>query len=1100
MINQSNEDVIRHIKTHTERSVDDRSAVAVLNIFLRLEGRINASFSTDDKWPNHDGTFEFVSNPNISRSPKKTFYVQIKGTRNYSEKDGVVKYCLKDLAFPAFICEGVSFDPGILFVVLNPNDRGHERVFWKYMSVDFVNSIDFSKNSVIIDFETKNEILNSDESMMSFCNQLEIIIEQHSFVNQLSKKTYSEDQVEKIIKRCNEEITDSIDQLEIINTNGDNISKNILIRLDDLCASALLLNAMKDGYQQPSIAMAWEHSLLNIESKYLSDFYRGLQYIGKQIPDDGQSERLMLKYYNFMWQIRNFLQKTYDIKIFSNLEKITDYIGLDDLDKEYYKLVANAFNNIKQEVPICSATRFYVQKKTPFYVGTERYYEVILQQASIYASKYNRITAYTQKDISTGYSIKIDYVNSIINLWGIDTEIKIIKNWKVSIDPKCLNKLGKVLKVPLRLSSNYNEYDELMIFFSKTGMNLLELIDLCDVNFSKVLENIYQNTNTSNFKNILQILRDNYSKDHNTIIGRYTIRYLLLNMREEIFDRIMPSYLNPRCISNNLYLSKDCYSFEQNPLIINLVGSKTCSVNQMKYLANIVEKEKIEAVIPYWTIMKHIQETGEIYCDINSILTESSIKKYNSSLDYWERKNGFKIIIEENLAYIDSYENVTLSILKKLLELSQFYKESQKEFNKNYLNQNEIDILDLNKKEALKNAFVNSRVLLIYGAAGTGKTTLIDMISTMMSCQKKLFLTKTHASLQNLKRKIKNPGLNSDFAVIDSLRKKTCRDYDIVFIDECSVIDNRIMNDFLEKIHSNTLLVLAGDVYQIESIEFGNWFLYAKEIIKSQGSNVELLSTWRTDDQKLIELWEEVRNNGNLITEKLVIDGPFSENIGKNIFNKEKEDEVVLCLNYDGKFGLNNINIYMQNANSNESVTWGEWKYKVDDPILFNDTKRFNFLYNNLKGKIVNIIKLTDRIRFTVDVAITLTEEKCQNDGIEFIEKNEFGTRIRFEVLEYNEEMSEEDCKKTIVPFQLAYAVSIHKAQGLEYESVKVVIPNNNAEKITHGIFYTAITRAKENLRIYWSPETMQKIVKEFSLDNSKKISLDIIKNKLSEM
>lgn len=208
---------------------------------------------------------------------------------------------------------------------------------------------------------------------------------------------------------------------------------------------------------------------------------------------------------------------------------------------------------------------------------------------------------------------------------------------------------------------------------------------------------------------------------------------------------------------------------------------------------------------------------------------------------------------------------------------------------------------------------------------------------------KKLFLTKTHASLQNLKRKIKNPGLNSDFAVIDSLRKKTCRDYDIVFIDECSVIDNRIMNDFLEKIHSNTLLVLAGDVYQIESIEFGNWFLYAKEIIKSQGSNVELLSTWRTDDQKLIELWEEVRNNGNLITEKLVIDGPFSENIGKNIFNKEKEDEVVLCLNYDGKFGLNNINIYMQNANSNESVTWGEWKYKVDDPILFNDTKDLIF-------------------------------------------------------------------------------------------------------------------------------------------------------------
>lgn len=44
----------------------------------------------------------------------------------------------------------------------------------------------------------------------------------------------------------------------------------------------------------------------------------------------------------------------------------------------------------------------------------------------------------------------------------------------------------------------------------------------------------------------------------------------------------------------------------------------------------------------------------------------------------------------------------------------------------------------------------------------------------------------------------------------------------------------------------------------------------------------------------------------------------------------------------------------------------------------------------------------------------------------------------------------------SIVPFQLAYAVSIHKPQGLEYDSVKVVIPRSNSERITHGIFYTA--------------------------------------------
>ena len=57
---------------------------------------------------------------------------------------------------------------------------------------------------------------------------------------------------------------------------------------------------------------------------------------------------------------------------------------------------------------------------------------------------------------------------------------------------------------------------------------------------------------------------------------------------------------------------------------------------------------------------------------------------------------------------------------------------------------------------------------------------------------------------------------------------------------------------------------------------------------------------------------------------------------------------------------------------------------------------------------------------------------------------------------------NDEDRMYSVIPFQLSYAVSIHKAQGLEYDSVKVIIPKSNSEKITHGIFYTAITRAKK--------------------------------------
>lgn len=82
MINQSNDSIEKFVKTHTEKSDEDRAAVTVLGAFLRSDGRINPSFSADDKWPNHDGTFEFVPEPSVSRKPKQTFYVQIKGTSN----------------------------------------------------------------------------------------------------------------------------------------------------------------------------------------------------------------------------------------------------------------------------------------------------------------------------------------------------------------------------------------------------------------------------------------------------------------------------------------------------------------------------------------------------------------------------------------------------------------------------------------------------------------------------------------------------------------------------------------------------------------------------------------------------------------------------------------------------------------------------------------------------------------------------------------------------------------------------------------------------------------------------------------------------------
>ncbi len=80
-------------------------------------------------------------------------------------------------------------------------------------------------------------------------------------------------------------------------------------------------------------------------------------------------------------------------------------------------------------------------------------------------------------------------------------------------------------------------------------------------------------------------------------------------------------------------------------------------------------------------------------------------------------------------------------------------------------------------------------------------------------------------------------------------------------------------------------------------------------------------------------------SNGNVVYGRF----RFSENLGENIFHLD-EDEVVLCLNYDGKFGLNNMNQYFQNANTNsKAFSWEEWSYKIGDRIIFTNTRRSTY-------------------------------------------------------------------------------------------------------------------------------------------------------------
>ena len=279
-------------------------------------------------------------------------------------------------------------------------------------------------------------------------------------------------------------------------------------------------------------------------------------------------------------------------------------------------------------------------------------------------------------------------------------------------------------------------------------------------------------------------------------------------------------------------------------------------------------------------------------------------------------------------------------------------------------------------------------------------------------------------------------------------------------------------------------ILLVGDTYQINSIRFGNWFTALRSFLP-ETSVFELTKPYRTNNQRLLILWAKVRvmdDNAQEIIDKQ----SCSLKVDESLLTAVMDDEAVLCLNYDGLYGINNINRFLQESNPNPAIEWDVQQYKVGDPVLFLENNRFHpVIYNNMRGRIVGIEKLDqdtpeERIQFDIELNTTIDPDDTTFLPLEILD-NPGGenTIVRFYVYKVKSTDEDDDgtTARTIVPFQIAYAVSIHKAQGLEYNSVKIVITDEVDELITHNIFYTAITRAQNDLKIYWTPEVEKKIL-----------------------
>lgn len=864
-------------------------------------------------------------------------------------------------------------------------------------------------------------------------------------------------------------------------SNRGIISQDILSTLRNFVEHIMLKilsngQDIDDSYE--NICKAINYSKTKSEFK---DLYRLHNYLkistSHYTLDEQNSERLMLKYYEYLLKVQKYVFCKFSMKLLNNIEKFQ--LEIDKELLEYYEKIANKINYYSQRGNL-NSDKYYIQKIKPFYINQQIYYEITFNSANDNESKFNRVIAFTKLEITNFYSVKLSFQKENIEIFDKIMPILIITNWEVSIRD-CEYRNFTYLITGNYTSTGYREKNSLCLYLTKSGINLTELINFSDIEFQKIKREIARHSKTVIFFKILDICRYLIKRDSP---GSNILRYLLYHMNNKVI-KLQRLNIQNRKLSD-LYISYGCIPFDSMPFSSSLIGHNPQIIDLFFCFKSTKRQHELLAKL----IKNNTEINGKLFTDLNEIPRfdniETLVNKYNNIL-YDKHVEERKLVIDKNHIFINSYKSCTKEIIKELLSLSKIEIRNHSNSVQSWLKTTGYEIDCKEKEKALINLFATSCVALVYGSAGTGKSTLINHICHFYANKNILLLAQTNPAINNLKRKV-TASSNCTFITITKFlsNRNTLTQYDLLIIDECSTVSNSDMKKIINKANYKAL-ILVGDPYQISSIRFGNWFSIAYKVVPKK-SIYELTEPFRSSNKYLITLWERVRKMDDTILEILTRQN-YTTSLNNTIFSDTNNDGIILCLNYNGLYGINNINRLLQENNPNKSFKWGIQQFKINDPILFNDTNRFSpVIYNNMKGRINSIEMLdegvyNERIQFDIELDKVINEIDEFGQDFEYIGDTPNGNSIvRFSV--YKAQNSDDDSvesSNTIIPFQIAYAISIHKAQGLEYNSVKIVITDEVEEQITHNIFYTAITRAKEQLLIYWSPEVCKRV-----LDNIK--------------
>lgn len=473
-------------------------------------------------------------------------------------------------------------------------------------------------------------------------------------------------------------------------------------------------------------------------------------------------------------------------------------------------------------------------------------------------------------------------------------------------------------------------------------------------------------------------------------------------------------------------------------------------------------------------------ETDEVYDALSGLLLEGDLIK--------ESRDDFEVIYHKT--FYDA-ERIVGEIIK---DLSSVYFPENKDETESIIKEVEAEtgiILADAQRQAVEGTFTNS-VMVITGGPGTGKTTIINTIIHAM--KKKNLRVKLAAPTGRAAKRISEISgaeaktvhrllecsADSENGISAFSKNENNRlDCDVLIVDETSMVDILLMKNLLVALPKGIRLIFVGDADQLPSVGAGN---VLRDIIASDiVTTVKLTKIFRQAQESMIVVNAHKINNGEF---------PFLNDFDNDFFLVKRSnpnrilntvsdlaaarlpkaygfDRIkqiqVLTVTKKTELGVYGLNSVLQNAlnppspdKTEKAVAGGV--FRTGDKVM-----QVKNNYNMPWSKEGSSEKGTGV--FNGDIGyITKIDLRNKNLTVSFDDK----------IVVYDFLMLDE--------LELAYAMTVHKSQGSEFDAVVIPIFDTHRLLMTRNILYTAVTRAKKLVVLVGTEEILNKFIKNNSI------------------